>query len=279
MAPPGFARIAAIMLERSGVVLSEAKSYLLDSRLSSVARANGFASVGDFLQRIDIQGTSDALANEIVEAMLNNESYFFRDRAPFEMLEAKILPRLRVSRAASRRLRIWSAAASTGQEAYSIAMLFDEHAAEWQGWTIEIMASDLSQQALARARSGRYSQFEVQRGLSIHRLMRHFDKRGEYWELKPAIRSRVQFQRINLCEVWPLSCQFDVIFCRNVLMYLGVDAKRSILARLRQRLAADGRLILGAAETVIGLSDEFAPDWDNRGLYVPAAPGTKALAS
>ncbi len=274
----GFTRIAEIFLERAGIVLAPNKSYLLQSRLTHVARTHGFLTVADLADGVAAHGGSEALYGDIVEAMLNNETFFFRDTLPFEMLQKSILPRVRAAKAHTRRIRIWSAAASSGQEAYSIAMLFAEDAALWDGWTIEILGTDLSAQAIEKAVAGRYSQFEVQRGLTIHRLMRHFEKIDENWVLKPEIRRRVEFRRINLCDPWPFRGGFDIIFCRNVLMYLARSHKTEILERMVSYLAAGGGIILGAAETVIGVTDMLEPDWDNRGLYRPAAVQSRTLA-
>jgi chemotaxis protein methyltransferase CheR len=274
----GFEALAAILRRRAGLELARTKSYLIESRLAPVARAHGYTAVADLVQRVAISGAGEALETDIVEAMLNNETFFFRDTVPFDLIQSSLLPRLRTARASSRRIRIWSAAASTGQEAYSVAMLLAEEWERWQGWSFEIIGTDLSRRVIERAIAGRYSQFEVQRGLSIHRLMRHFEKVGEYWELKPQIRAMVRFQRMNLNDHWSLGGVFDIILCRNVLMYLGQDCKRDILARIHRNLAADGRLVLGAAETVLGVSDAFAPDWQNRGLYAPAAEAARAVA-
>lgn len=276
-ADAGFDCLASILRSRAGIELSRTKTYLVESRLASVARAQGFTTVSDFLQRIAVSGAGEGLAAELVEAMLNNETFFFRDGLPFDLLQQRILPQLRTARAGSRRLRIWSAAASTGQEAYSLAMMFAEERETWAGWTIDIVGTDLSRRAIERARLGRYSQFEVQRGLSVHRLLQHFEKVGELWELNPAIRAMVRFQQLNLNGGWSLGGPFDVILCRNVLMYLGHERKQDILARIHRHLNPDGRLVLGAAETVLGVSDAFAPDWENRGLYMPIAEGTRPL--
>jgi chemotaxis protein methyltransferase CheR len=274
----GFDCLAAILRARAGLELARSKSYLIESRLSPVARAHGYTTVADLVYRLKVAGAGEALATDIVEAMLNNETFFFRDGLPFELLRQSVLPRLRAARASVRRLRIWSAAASTGQEAYSVAMMFAEERERWQDWTIDIVGTDLSRRAIERARAARYSQFEVQRGLTIHRLMQHFEKIGEYWELKPAARAMVRFDRINLNDRWALGGAFDVILCRNVLMYLGTACKRDILHRMHAQLAPDGRLVLGAAETVLGISEAFAPDWDNRGLYAPVAATARAVA-
>ena len=269
-------RLGRVLRRRAGLELARSKSYLIESRLTPVARAHGFTTVGDLIHRLSTAGAGEALATDMVEAMLNNETFFFRDNLPFDMIQTSVLSRLRAARASTRRIRIWSAASSTGQEAYSIAMMLAEDQDRWAGWTFEIVGTDLSRRAIERAIAGRYSQFEVQRGLSVHRLMRHFEKVGEYWELKPAIRAMVRFQRMNLNDPWPFGGLFDIILCRNVLMYLGHDRKVDILARMARQLVPDGQLVLGAAETVLGISDRFKPDWQNRGLYVPAAAATPA---
>lgn len=266
----GFDSLASLLRERAGIELARSKGYLVDSRLGPLARARGFVNVAEFLQHIARAGVEGTLATDLVEAMLNNETFFFRDIQPFDLLKERILPQLRAARAASRRIRIWSAAASTGQEPYSVAMLFAEDRKSWEGWTIDIVGTDISRRAISRARSGLYSQFEVQRGLSIHRLMAHFEKSGEQWELSPEIRAMVRFQPLSLLGPWALGAPFDIILCRNVLMYLAHGCKQDILARIHRQLSPDGRLILGAAETVLGVSEAFVPDWQNRGLYLPA---------
>ncbi|MBB4632897.1 CheR family methyltransferase [Sphingosinicella soli] len=273
MTPPdaGFDALASLLRVRAGIELTRAKLYLVESRLGPMARARGFVSASAFLEQLARDGIGDVLATDLVEAMLNNETFFFRDIQPFDMLQQRILPQLREARAASRRIRIWCAASSTGQEPYSVAMLFAEDRSRWDGWTIDIVGTDISRRAIARARSGLYSQFEVQRGLSVHRLMAHFEKAGEHWALSPAIRAMVRFQPINLLGPWALGAPFDVILCRNVLMYLAQDSKQDILARIHRNLSPDGRLVLGAAETVLGVSDAFVPDRQNRGLYLPVS--------
>lgn len=274
----GFDCLSALLRARAGIELARTKTYLVESRLGPLARVHGFVNVSEFLQRLARDGIGEALATDLVEAMLNNETFFFRDIQPFDLLKERILPQLRTARAASRRIRIWSAAASTGQEPYSVAMLFAEDRESWEGWTIDIVGTDISRRAITRARSGLYSQFEVQRGLSIHRLMAHFEKTGEHWALSPEIRAKVRFQPLNLLGPWSLGAPFDIILCRNVLMYLAHACKQEVLARIHRQLSPDGRLVLGAAETVLGVSDAFAPDWQNRGLYLPAGLQPPAFA-
>ncbi len=274
----GFDCLSSLLRARAGIELARTKTYLVESRLGPLARVHGFVTVSEFLQRLARDGIGEALATDLVEAMLNNETFFFRDIQPFDLLKERILPQLRAARAASRRIRIWSAAASTGQEPYSVAMLFAEDRESWEGWTIDIVGTDISRRAITRARSGLYSQFEVQRGLSIHRLMAHFEKTGEHWALSPEIRAKVRFQPLNLLGPWSLGAPFDIILCRNVLMSLAHACKQEVLARIHRQLSPDGRLVLGAAETVLGVSDAFVPDWQNRGLYMPAGVQPTAFA-
>lgn len=261
-----FTRFADLLQKRTGVVLPPEKAYLLESRLASVIKRAGAASLDELAVAL-ARGTDEALANEVVDALLNNETFFFRDNAPFEMIRAAVLPALREARAATKRIRIWCAAASTGQEPYSIAMTLAANAAAWVDWNIEIVATDVSRRALARAETGIYSQFEVQRGLPIQQLIRHFDQDGDQWRLAADIRRRVRFRQVNLCDPFSHLGTFDVVLCRNVLMYFDLATKSDILTRLRRQMPDDGWLLLGAAETVLGLPVDFQPDWVNRGLY------------
>lgn len=273
-----FAIFAALLKHRAGIVLPREKAYLLDSRLGPVARRAGLPDI-EALAMTVARRADDALATEVVEAMLNNETFFFRDGAPFDLLRTVVLPALREARAATRRLRIWCAAASTGQEPYSLAMMFAGDEAAWAGWNVEIVGTDLSARALARAEDGLYTQFEVQRGLPIQMLIKHFDKDGEQWRLNREIRRRVRFRQANLCEPFAQLGRFDIVLCRNVLMYLDAGAKTDILGRMRRQMPDDGYLLLGAAETVLGLAVDFRPDWVNRGLYLAGAAELGRAAS
>lgn len=261
-----FNRFAELLKRRAGIVLAREKAYLLESRLAPLARRAGFANIEALAAALGPR--DDGLAIEVVEAMLNNETFFFRDGVPFDLLRTAVLPALRQARAATRRIRIWCAAASTGQEPYSIAMLLAADHAAWAGWTVEIVATDLSQRALARAEAGLYTQFEVQRGLPIQALIKHFDKEDDQWRISRELRHSVRFRPANLCESFAHLGSFDVVLCRNVLMYLDPATKSDILTRMRRQMPDDGYLLLGAAETVLGLSVDFRPDWVNRGLYL-----------
>lgn len=270
--------LAGLLKSRAGVVLGREKAHFLESRLLPVATRAQLGDV-DALASALVRPGNEALAVEAIEAMLNHETYFYRDTAPFELLRNSVLPELRRARHATRHLRIWCAAASTGQEPYSIAMMVAADEAAWAGWQVEIVATDLSRQAIDRAQTGLYSQFEVQRGLPIQSLVRHFDKEGSQWRLSAEIRRRVRFRQVNLTQPFAQLGRFDVVLCRNVLMYFDAPAKADILSRMRWMMPEDGCLLLGAAETVLGLAVDFRPDWVNRGLYRVGATDLPMVAS
>jgi len=240
--------------ERSGLVLSVDKHYLLESRLLPVARRAGLAGLAELVHRL-LSNDCEALAAEVVEAMTTNESFFFRDKIPFEHFRDTIIPRLIAARSHCRRIRIWCAAASTGQEPYSLALSIKEMGDRLSGWNVEIIATDISSEALRRARSGIYSQFEVQRGLPIMLLLKYFKQTGENWQIGPDIRAMVQFRALNLISDFAHLGVFDLVFCRNVLIYFDQPTKISVLDRLAHNLDRNGYLVLGAAETVVGLSE------------------------
>ena len=266
MTPHSLAVIADLLKQRSGLVLGAEKNYLLESRLTPLMRKNQMASLDDLVVALkkDPKGT---LANEVVEAMTTNESLFFRDGRPFEQLKKTLLPSLATTRAANRTLRIWSAACSHGQEPFSIAMTIKEMGPAFAGWRVEILATDIAQEVLARAKSGLFTQFEVQRGLPVQLLVKYFAKSGTRWQVDAAVRAMVTFKEFNLLEDPRTLGPFDLIFCRNVLIYFDAATKRKVLDGLAQRLAPDGALILGGAETVLGVTEAFVPIVGERGLY------------
>lgn len=267
-----FAFIATLLKERSGLTLGKDKTYLLDTRLLPVARRQGLASVQLLIGAMQT-GRSESLIDAVVEAMTTNETLFFRDRHPFDALRRHILPALIEQRAAQRALRIWSAACSTGQEPYSIAMILRDSFPELAAWHIEIIATDLAPAVLARAREGMYTSFEAQRGLPIHLLVKHFDQIGDRWQIKHELRRMITFQAFNLLtDPSPLGV-FDVIFCRNVLIYFDQPTKAAVLDRLSRRLTPSGALILGGAESVFGISNAFAGVDNLRGVYRPTQGG------
>jgi chemotaxis protein methyltransferase CheR len=263
--------------ERSGLVLSADKEYLVESRLLPVARKAGLANLGDLVRTLML-GNADALMTTVVEAMMTNESFFFRDKVPFDLFRSTVMPALLAARKTSRTIRIWCAAASTGQEPYSLAMCLKAMARDIAGWRIEIMATDLSNDVLDKARAGLYSQFEVQRGLPIQLLIRHFKQIGELWQIAPDIRAMVKFRQFNLLADFAQFGRFDVIFCRNVLIYFDHETKTGVLDRLARATASDCYLVLGAAETVVGLTDSFRTVADKRGLYTPNTNTAKLMS-
>lgn len=266
--------VAAEAYTRSGLVLSADKGYLLESRLAPLARAEGYASI-EALIAAARRENSDRLLWAITEALATHETFFFRDNTPFDLFKQDILPVLSRARGNSGVIRIWCAACSSGQEPYSLAMILEEERARLGGMRVEIVATDMAPRVLEKAKAGVYSQFEVQRGLAIQRLVTHFDQNGDQWRIKPNIRQMVNFQKQNLLESFSAMGKFDVIFCRNVLIYFDAESKKKVLARLSQQTAPDGYLVMGAAETVVGLSSEYAPVENRRGLY---ARGGNAMA-
>ena len=260
-------RILAGLLEaRTGQQLTMNRRWRLETALAQLLRERSIASI-DELITILVMGREPSLSTRVVEALLNNETYFFRDRQPFDLLKAAALPELARRRENSRTIRIWSAGCSAGQEAYSLAMLFAEDPVRWSGWTIDILGSDVSQGILERARCGTYSQFEVQRGLGIQQMIRWFEETPAGWRAVEALRKTVRFQVHNLLETPPHPGKFDLILCRNVLLYLEEKTRRKAFDRLSGALAPDGWLMLGAGETVIGQAPSLEADRDMRGLY------------
>ncbi len=270
-------RILASLLEaRSGQQLATNRRWRIDTALAAIMRARGFKSTDELVARLVSNKDTD-LVDEVIEALLNNETYFFRDKLPFDLLLGGPVQRLAEARTATRRLSIWCAGCSTGQEAYSLAMAFAENQARWRGWTIEIVATDLSKAAIERGKAGIYSQFEVQRGLPIMQMLRWFKELGgQEWRIDDQLRSMVRFEAGNIIGVPPRPGRFDIILCRNVLLYFAPDMRRLAFNRLAGTVAPDGALMLGAGETVLGQTDRFVSDPDCRGLYKLAAPAKVA---
>ncbi|WP_037501695.1 CheR family methyltransferase [Sphingomonas jaspsi] len=266
-------RILAGLLEaRTGQQLTMNRRWRIETALASILRDRGIPTL-DELITILVMGREPALASQVVEALLNNETYFFRDRAPFDLLAKSALPELQQRRAASRKIRIWSAGCSTGQEAYSLAMMFAEDPMRWTGWTIDIMATDVSEAAVKRAREGMYTQFEVQRGLGIAQMIRWFEETPDGWRAIEPLRKNLRFQVHNLLEPAPHPREFDIVLCRNVLLYLNGERKAQVFDRIADAMAPDGWLMMGAGETVIGQTRRFEADPSARGLYrLPEQP-------
>jgi len=267
--PLDFDYLRRLLHERSGLVLPAEKHYLAESRLLPLARRRGLTTLGELIGKLRETSPESPLATEVVEAMTTNETFFFRDKIPFDHLRDTIMPALIAARAKEKRIRIWCTAASSGQEPYSIAMTLKAMGAALAGFRIDILATDLSTEVLERARHGIYSQFEVQRGLPIHLLVKFFTKEGEMWQIAPEIRDMVQFRPLNLLKDFSPLGTFDIVFCRNVLIYFDQETKIGVFNRVARQMPDDGYLVLGAAETVVGLTDVFKPVADKRGLYAP----------
>jgi len=265
--PLDYDYLRKLLRERSGLVLSADKQYLVESRLTPVSRKHGLASLSEVVAKL--KGGHEPLTVDVVEAMTTNESFFYRDKIPFEHFREAIIPGLIAARARERRIRIWCAAASTGQEPYSLAMMLKEMKDKLGGWRVEILGTDISVDVLEKAKAGVYSQFEVQRGLPIQMLVKYFTQAGDTWQIAPDIRAMVQYRPHNLLAEFSGFGRFDVVFCRNVLIYFDQETKSSVLNRIAKQLDPEGYLVLGAAETVVGLSDAFKPIPDKRGLYAP----------
>ncbi|HUO89300.1 MAG TPA: protein-glutamate O-methyltransferase CheR [Rhizomicrobium sp.] len=269
--------LAHVVRRRSGQMLPVHKPHLIEGRLAKVMRRFGFRSVDALVQ--ELRHRRDALARAVTEAMTTNESSFFRDRAAFDQFRDHLLPRLMEDRAATKHLRIWSAACAGGQEAYSIAMLLDEQKLAAQGWSIDFFATDLSAEMIARAEEGLYSNFEVQRGLPIRRLVTHFRQESDgNWRVQENLRRMVTFRQFNLLDSFGWLDDLDVVFCRNVLIYFDRKTKIQVLDKIAETLAPDGALLLGHSETVHGLSNAFVPA-GAPGLYVRNKAAAQRLAS
>ena len=268
MTPSDYEYLRRLLKTRSGLVLSAEKHYLVESRLLPVARKAGLLNLTGLVAQLKAPN-AEPLTVEVVEAMTTNESYFFRDKTPFDHFRETIMPALIAARAATRRIRIWCAAASTGQEPYTLAICLKEMGKDLKGWRVEIVATDLSTEVLEKAKSGIYSQFEVQRGLPVLMLIKYFSQVGETWQIAPEVRGMVKFQPLNLLDDFSRLGMFDVVFCRNVLIYFDQATKTDVLQRIATVTEPDGFLALGGAETVVGLTGRFKPIADKRGLYAP----------
>lgn len=277
MKPEDFEFVSQFFKDRSGLVLTREKAYLLESRLMPVARKKGFKSLDELIAAMRF-GRDSVLLREVTEAMTINESFFFRDIKPFDLFRNTVLPKLLQDRATKKSLRIWCAACSSGQEPYSLAMVLREEAARLAGWRTEIVGTDISSEMVAKAKAGLYSQFEVQRGLPIQLLVKYFKKEGDLWQIDAAIRAMVRYREFNLLDDMRGLGGFDVVFCRNVLIYFDNQTKGQVLKRIRGIMPDDGVLFLGGAETVLGISDDFKPIPNFRGLYAPAAAENSASA-
>jgi chemotaxis protein methyltransferase CheR len=270
--PASFDTFASVLRAGSGLAIGPDKLYLLEARLGPIVRSAGLGSLDALADRLRAPGAAD-LERRVIEAMTTNESLFFRDTKPFAHLRTRALPAVTEARPPGTKLRIWSAAASSGQEAYSIAMTADECKVLLGNRTVEILGTDISGETLARAKEGLYTQFEVQRGLPMQMLVKHFRKEGAQWRVSDALRALVTFRVWNLlADPRPLG-KFDIVFCRNVLIYFDAPTKTRVLAAIAGQMAPDGYLYLGGAETVMGITDKFVACTGEHGVYQLSRPG------
>lgn len=269
MSPQDFDFISSLIKSRSGLVLTPDKSYLLESRLMPVARKHGMKGLDELVNVLRTR-KDEALTVEVTEAMTTNESFFFRDIKPFDLLRDEVLPPILDKRATQKHLRIWCAAASSGQEPYSIAIILKELNARLAGWKIDILGTDISRDILKKAGDGQYSQFEVQRGMPIQLLLKYFDKQDENWRIKDDLRNMVVYKYWNLLDDLKPLGGFDIVFCRNVLIYFDAETKGRVLEGISNLMPEDGMLFLGGAETVLGVTDKFKPVPGQRGVYARA---------
>lgn len=265
MTQQDFEYYQALLMQHSGLALTAEKSYLLKTRLTPVASSLGYANLQDMT--LDMRNKTDVvMTKKIVEAMTTNETSFFRDAKPFQNL-IDMLPRLMEKNAISKTIRIWSAACSTGQEAYSIAMTLEEYFADKPGWRYEIVGTDISENALSRARKGEFNQFEIQRGLTIQKMVQYFVQEGSNWRIKEHLQKHVTFQYANLLENMSMIRKFDVVFCRNVLIYFNKETKAQVLNNIGCHMANEGILFLGACETIVNLDVPYNPLKNYNGLF------------
>ena len=268
MNPEHFETLSKILLSRSGLALTPDKTYLADVRLNPVAKRHGYKDAEELVAALG-GFVSENVMNDVVEAMTTNESFFFRDEVPFDNFRDIMLPHFKKTRAAARRVRIWCAACSSGQEPYSLAMILDQLSNQYDGWRFEIVATDISQEMVTRAKSGEFTDFEVNRGLpAVYRNSYFREKEGK-WIISPALRAKINFRVFNLLDDPTPLGRFDVVFCRNVLIYFEPATKAAVLERIVKLMPDDGFLSLGAAETVVGISDAFRLSEVGKALYRP----------
>lgn len=271
-----FEFVVALAHGQAAIVLEKGKEYLVEARLTPLAAREGFDSLAAFVRALRGERLQGPLQLKAVDALTTNETYFFRDFHPFEALRRTLLPELITLREASRRLTIWCAACSTGQEPYTIAMIIREHFPQLASWQVEIIATDLSPTVLLQAEAGRYNQIEINRGLPAPYLVKYFTQEGGGWVIKPEIRRMVQFRPLNLIQPWPILPPCDVIFIRNVMIYFDIETKKTILRKLRACLRPSGSLFLGSSETTLNLDPHWGPVTQGPTVvYRPTTPGAR----
>lgn len=273
--------IADLLAERTGQHLTESRRWRVGSALSGVFREHGITNVDQLVCLLDTpqrRGQDGDLVTQVVEALLNNETYFFRDKPTFDQLPEDILPEIARRRQHTKRLSIWCAGCSTGQEVHSLAILFEDQKARWDGWTIDILGTDVSHSAIRAARAGLYSQFEVQRGLGVAQMLRHFEETPGGWQINDHVRHVTRFQQHSVLSEPPARARFDLILCRNVLLYFDHSTRMAAFSRLASALSRDGFLMLGAGETVVGQTHAFVPSAKRMSLYEQASTAQLAEA-
>lgn len=277
MISPAMRTLSALLEARTGQQLATGRIWRIETSLKPLMRERGISDIEQLVAVLGCPGERD-LADDVVDALLNNETFFFRDHAVFQMLDTQALELLREARGAKRRIRIWCAGCSTGQEVYSLAMMLADNEARWAGWTIDILGTDISGGAIERAQLGLYSQFEIQRGLPIRMMMRWFDQEGESWQATRKLKRLAQFRRHNVLDRPPLPGRFDLVLCRNVLLYFPAEVRTHAFDRIASAIEPDGVLMLGAGETVLGQTTKFVSERSLRGLYRPieGQPASKA---
>jgi chemotaxis protein methyltransferase CheR len=266
MTAQDFEFVCRLVRDRSAIVLESGKEYLVEGRLTPLVRQLDLGSISELVNRLRT-GSDNGLTTRVVEAMVTTETSFFRDLHPFETLRTTVLPELIRRRKDEKRLDVWCAACSTGQEPYSLALLLRDQFPELAGWRVGILATDLSSDVLARAKEGRFSQLDVNRGLPAGLLVKYFRQQGSTWELYEEVRRAVEFRPLNLVRPWPPLPRMDLVFLRNVLIYFDVETKKSVLARVSSLLRPDGYLLLGGAETTLNLSDTLRRVDDLKGGF------------
>lgn len=268
-----FRFIQELARDAAALVIEPGKEYLVESRLTPIGAQAGFATLDEFIAQLRTNRQATLFHDQVIDALTTNETSFFRDFHPFETLRQHVIPELIQQRAGIRKLTLWSAASSTGQEPYTLAMLIREHFPELASWNVSILATDLSPTVLAQARQGIYSQLEINRGLPAPLLLKYFTKVDSKWVIKDEVKKLVEFRQMNLVKPWPILPMFDIVFIRNVMIYFDVESKRTILRRIRQCLQPRGALFLGAAETTLNIDPEWTPHTLGKAtLYLPAPP-------
>ncbi len=268
--PKSSSILASLLEAKTGQELPPSRQWRIGTALSGVLREAGLASLDELIASLTVSHET-ALSRKVIEALLNNETYFFRDKTVFDQLSQRILPQLAERRRTSRTLSIWSAGCSTGQEALSLAIMLTEQESRWAGWTIDIVGTDVSRAVIEVARRGCYSQFEIQRGLGVTQMIRWFDEKDSGWQAHKRIHGRVRFSVHNLLEQPPAPGRFDLVLCRNVMLYFDAANRTRAFERLASAMAPDGWLMLGTGETVVGQTEQFVPDRDVMGFYRPVS--------